>query len=73
MGESREQVEKEVRESFELAYKERLLTMKNFYEMRFQTLQDTLASSYRRVLQDEIMTTMLRDTTTVNYLEERVK
>lgn len=73
MGETRENIEKEVRESFEAAYKERLLTMKNFYEMRFQTLQETMSGSYKRVLQDEILTTMVRDSTTVSYLEDRVK
>jgi hypothetical protein len=47
--------------------------MKNFYEMRFQTLQETMANSYRKVWQDEILTTMIRDTTTFNYIEDRVK
>ena len=47
--------------------------MKNVYEMRYQTLHETISSSYKKVLQDEMLSTFIRDSTTVNYLEDRVK
>ena len=48
----RDALEKEIRENFENSYKERLLTMKKFYEMRNDTLLETIRSSYKKVLQD---------------------
>jgi hypothetical protein len=41
--------------------------------MRYQTLHETISSSYKKVLQDEMLSTFIRDSTTVNYLEDRVK
>lgn len=43
--------------------------MKNFYEIRYQTLHETVSNSYKKVLQDEILTTMVRDATTITFLE----
>ena len=47
--------------------------MKKFYEMRNETLLDTIRVSYKKVLQDEILTTMVKDSTTGSFIEERVK
>ena len=69
----RDTYEKEIREDFEIAYKERLLTLKKWYENSCHTLQNTLADSYQKVLKDEILTTMVDDKTTSLFIEERVK
>ena len=40
---------------------------------QYQTLQNTVADAYKHVLNDEILTTMIGDKTTIPFIEERVK
>ena len=44
-----------------------------FEKNQYQTLQMTISDAYKKVLQDEILTTMIGDKTTIPFIEERVK
>jgi len=43
------------------------------YEVRYQSLQDTVKAVYDKIKQDELLGTMLQDKSTSSHAEERIK
>jgi hypothetical protein len=47
--------------------------MYGMFELKYQTLHDSIASVFERIKKDEILSTMLNDRTSSIHLQDRVK
>ena len=61
-----------IQDDFQKAYSERVKSLQKFYEMRNETMLKALEGSYLRVLQSELLQTMIQDETTLTYAQDMI-
>ncbi|KAL4511780.1 hypothetical protein ABPG72_012625 [Tetrahymena utriculariae] len=57
----------------EMDYNERINSMRELYEMRFQTLQETIRDVYEKVIKDDLIQTMKDNPISQEYIHQRVR
>lgn len=62
-----------VRGELEKDFNQRYLQLKNLYEMRIQTFQESIKNAFKLVQSDELIDTMKHDTASEDYVAQRVK
>ena len=66
-------LESQLKQEFETAYNERIITMRSFYEMKYETLYQTVKESLEKILTDELLDTMKQDQTSQEFIWQRVR
>jgi len=62
-----------VRGELEKDFNQRYLQLKNLYEMRIQTLQESIRNAFKLVQSDELIETMKHDPASEEFAAQRVK
>ena len=54
-------------------YNSKLLSLKQFYNIRLQNLEQGLETLYSKILDDELFKTLKKDALTIDFVHDRVK
>lgn len=66
-------MEATIRLEVEREFNQRLIQLRNMYEMRIQSFQESLKQAFKLVQQDELIETMKQDETSEEFISLRVK
>ncbi|CAD8071448.1 unnamed protein product [Paramecium primaurelia] len=66
-------LEAQLKQEFEAQYNERILTMRSFYDMKYQTLFETVKEALDKIMNDELIDTMRQDITSQEFVYQRVR
>ena len=62
-----------MRGEIEEEFNEKMATMKQFYQMRLRSFEDSITKLYQKLFDDELMKTLKKDTISADFIYERVK
>ena len=62
-----------IKTELEDEYNEKMSTMKQFYQMRLRSFEESINKLYQRLFDDELMKTLKKDSISSDFIYERVK